>query len=302
MRKLLLSALGCLSVVAGAHAQPPKGVPVLQPWETAIIEHNDRRDRIQRLSERYGDQLIRYEEYLVERLEHDLPDFPADIPVLQVIFDQQIFFEFDQTVIRPEAEDVIQVISESLQHEPPDVVLFIAGHTDAFGTQAYNYDLGVRRADAVATELARRGVYQGEIYRVSFGESVPVASNSTADGRALNRRVEFLFGSKREALAIWLEAQEIAPCSDTDLGGIADCREQVVFSVEPVSVRFPSQRQTQLSTASHNLSPGVDDRSLTLNDHTTEQLIAPSTATVDIAPVAFQVDLSRPRRVVRVTH
>ena len=52
-------------------AQPPSGIPILEPWETAMMEHQDRRDRMRRLSQRFGDVLIRYEEYLVQKAQDD---------------------------------------------------------------------------------------------------------------------------------------------------------------------------------------------------------------------------------------
>lgn len=64
------------------------------------------------------------------------------------------------------------------------------GHTDAIGTDAYNLDLSRRRAEAVMRESVARGVSSGQLSQVAIGKRQPIASNDTAEGRALNRRVE----------------------------------------------------------------------------------------------------------------
>ena len=68
----------------------------------------------------------------------------------------------------------------------------VLGHTDNTGGQALNQQLSERRAATVATYLASRGVGAGRIAQQGFGFSRPVASNDTAEGRALNRRVEIV--------------------------------------------------------------------------------------------------------------
>jgi outer membrane protein OmpA-like peptidoglycan-associated protein len=301
-------------------AQPPPGIPILEPWETAMMEHQDRRDRMRRLSQRFGDVLIRYEEYLVQRSEHGLSEFPADIPVLRVIFDQQVFFDFNEATLKKDAFSVIDIIAESLQREPPDVALFIAGHTDSTGSFDYNHDLGLRRAEAVAVELARRGVYQGDVFRVSFGEAVPVASNRSERGRAANRRVEFLFGAHPTALAIWLESQEVAPCNTRNLRDADDCRQQVTFEVESVEVALAGGRQSVSLGGSQSVETGVRGASVGVANN--RQAVAPDAESVDITAGAVRqsaevgganqqvsigrqritVDLSRRRQVVRVEH
>ena len=64
------------------------------------------------------------------------------------------------------------------------------GHTDRFGSDAYNQSLSERRAESVANFLANSGVQRARLATKGYGESQPVASNSTEQGRAANRRVE----------------------------------------------------------------------------------------------------------------
>ena len=73
----------------------------------------------------------------------------------------------------------------------------IAGHTDAVGTKEYNQNLSVRRALAVKNFLVKKGIDQRRVKAVGYGKSRPLASNDDeADGRELNRRVEFKVLSK----------------------------------------------------------------------------------------------------------
>jgi OOP family OmpA-OmpF porin len=72
----------------------------------------------------------------------------------------------------------------------PSLKVDVAGHTDWIGTDAYNQALSERRATAVKDYLVRKGVDAGRIRTYAYGESQPVAPNTTAEGRALNRRAE----------------------------------------------------------------------------------------------------------------
>ncbi len=69
-------------------------------------------------------------------------------------------------------------------------VVEVAGHTDSTGTDAYNQGLSERRAGSVAEYLRRQGVMSQRLITVGLGEAMPVADNSSAGGRQLNRRVE----------------------------------------------------------------------------------------------------------------
>ena len=66
----------------------------------------------------------------------------------------------------------------------------VAGHTDSTGAAEYNQGLSERRAQTVATYLAGKGLMEQRIITIGVGETRPVATNDTAEGRQLNRRVE----------------------------------------------------------------------------------------------------------------
>ena len=78
----------------------------------------------------------------------------------------------------------------SLQEKYKEVTVQITGHTDSVGTKEYNSGLSTRRANAVRDYLVRKGVNPDSIVTLGFGETQPVASNKTPQGRLLNRRGE----------------------------------------------------------------------------------------------------------------
>ena len=74
----------------------------------------------------------------------------------------------------------------------PDYSLTVEGHTDSTGTDEYNQSLSERRAESVRQALINKGASSANVFAVGFGESRPVASNSTHQGRSQNRRVEIV--------------------------------------------------------------------------------------------------------------
>jgi len=102
-----------------------------------------------------------------------------------------VYFDFDKATIKPEGMAVLNEAAGLLQkHER--VVVEVAGHTDSIGTDAYNQGLSERRANAVRDYLASKGVKASRLTARGYGESRPVASNDTEEGRAENRRVELV--------------------------------------------------------------------------------------------------------------
>lgn len=201
---------------------PANARDIILPWqETVQLEHKDRTARLKRLADKSLRASPRFYEERVPQSE--LPSsFRTNIPVLRVVFPQRVFFDTDQSDLRHEAEAVIDVVAEALRREASDTAVFIAGHTDDRGDDAYNYALSVRRAESVARALDRRGVRQASIWRVGFGEAIPLVPNSTDDAMARNRRVEFLFGRKAEAVGVWLSKQEAVVCASA----LAEQREE----------------------------------------------------------------------------
>lgn len=231
-----------------AHAKCPPGFPAYLPcpkeaYETVQLEHQERLQRLLILS-RGKIHPEFYTEYITPS-EHGLKAFPVNLPVLRVVFDQRFFFDADSDAIRPEAYSVLDVIAKDLKSEPPDVSLFVAGHTDSTGSDDYNFNLGLRRADVVSNALVRRGVYQSSIYRVSFGEAVPISDNETLDGRSRNRRVEFLFSANSQAIALWLEKQPVETCAAKTEKALLNCKHALHFEARRVMVSPSSLKQVE---------------------------------------------------------
>ncbi len=99
-------------------------------------------------------------------------------------------FEFDSDKLTKPAEGILNDVADTLAAYP-DVTIEVQGHTDSLGTDAYNLGLSERRSIAVKRYLAGRGVNGGRLRPVGYGESAPIADNSTAEGQEENRRVEF---------------------------------------------------------------------------------------------------------------
>ncbi|MFW6387260.1 MAG: OmpA family protein [Thermodesulfobacteriota bacterium] len=111
-----------------------------------------------------------------------------DAQTLAVTFKSDLLFDFDSAAVKPGAYDELQRVAEVL-NAYPQTKLQIAGHTDSSGSEDYNQGLSERRAEAVKTILVNYQVAAQRISTVGFGESQPVASNDSAAGRQMNRRV-----------------------------------------------------------------------------------------------------------------
>ncbi len=108
---------------------------------------------------------------------------------LAVTFKSDILFPVNSAVLQPGANDEITRVAQVLTQYPATNIT-IAGHTDSTGSDALNQDLSERRANAVKSALAARGVAPARMTAIGFGESKPIADNSTESGRTINRRVE----------------------------------------------------------------------------------------------------------------
>jgi len=125
------------------------------------------------------------------------PPAPAPVPVAPApppdscgrIVLRGVNFAFDSAEIDAASSGVLDVAAEQL-NGCPNVAVRVDGYTDSIGTDAYNQGLSERRANAVMGHLVDRGVSASRLTATGYGESNPVASNKTAEGRALNRRVE----------------------------------------------------------------------------------------------------------------
>lgn len=127
-----------------------------------------------------------------------------------------IRFDVDKTTIQPDTLSLLDDIAATL-NQFPDWRLRIVGHTDSKGDAVYNETLSLERANAIKAALVERGIDATRLDTAGAGESQPVASNDTAEGQTLNRRVELVrigadaANAKRlvKAMSDYLAAQQV---------------------------------------------------------------------------------------------
>jgi outer membrane protein OmpA-like peptidoglycan-associated protein len=105
--------------------------------------------------------------------------------------DLMIYFEFNEAKFKadPQTDNSIAEFKAWLEKYPGSM-LSVTGHADLVGTPEYNQDLGLKRAQIISKYLESQGISAGRIITESKGESQPVASFITKEGRAKNRRTE----------------------------------------------------------------------------------------------------------------
>ncbi len=100
-----------------------------------------------------------------------------------------ITFAFNDASVQPQFRPTLDEVS-SILSQYPKTYIDVYGHTDSDGSDAYNQTLSERRAQSVAGYLTSHGVQSARIATRGFGETQPIASNATEEGKAANRRVE----------------------------------------------------------------------------------------------------------------
>ena len=118
---------------------------------------------------------------------------PAPQPVkVAITIQAEALFDFDKSILKPDGKKSID--DAIVKMKKVDVEMVIAtGHTDSVGTDAYNQKLSERRATTVKEYMISQGISAAKITILGKGETQPVASNKTSDGRAKNRRVDIEF-------------------------------------------------------------------------------------------------------------
>ena len=106
--------------------------------------------------------------------------------------DAKVLFGNNQATLSPESEKTVEKLASDLLHVGL-MKVNLDGHTDNYGDVGYNNDLSLRRANTVAAAFAQAGMPRANIHTRGLGQSQPVASNKTQEGRAQNRRVSVIF-------------------------------------------------------------------------------------------------------------
>ncbi len=111
-----------------------------------------------------------------------------------------ILFDFNKSSLKPEAKEKLSKVCGILM-VAPDYTLAIEGHTDSVGSEDYNQKLSEQRAASVMGYLGSCGLAQPRLSSAGFGETRPIATNDTNDGRQQNRRVEIVVADNLNAKA-----------------------------------------------------------------------------------------------------
>lgn len=131
-----------------------------------------------------------------QRLRDELADLEAESTTRGLVLTLgDVLFDTDRAELKPGASKTMDRLAQFLR-DYPERELWIEGHTDARGDDAYNQALSERRADAVRNALVARGIDADRLYAVGVGEAYPVATNDTVAGRQENRRVEIVISDR----------------------------------------------------------------------------------------------------------
>ena len=120
----------------------------------------------------------------------DTAVFDPSQPVLLSVA-ETVLFPTGQATVNEEYKGLIDLAVELMESQPK-TILRIVGHTDDRGPEDVNLQLSVDRAKAVAAEIERRGVEGSRLSVDGRGETEPIMTNDSEEGRSANRRVEFL--------------------------------------------------------------------------------------------------------------
>jgi outer membrane protein OmpA-like peptidoglycan-associated protein len=116
---------------------------------------------------------------------------------IMITFDSGILFDFDKSDLTTEAKLNLRKMATTL-NEYEDTNILIEGHTDSDGPEDYNQGLSERRAQSVKSYLTAQNVNSARMTTVGYGEGQPIATNSTTEGKAQNRRVEVAIYANEE--------------------------------------------------------------------------------------------------------
>jgi outer membrane protein OmpA-like peptidoglycan-associated protein len=109
-----------------------------------------------------------------------------------IVLPGSVLFATNKYDLLPNAQQKLNAVADALKNQQDDHKMLVEGHTDSQGTEASNMELGNNRAKSVRDYLVSRGVKADAISAVGIGQGRPIADNTSAEGRANNRRVEII--------------------------------------------------------------------------------------------------------------
>lgn len=126
----------------------------------------------------------------LHRVKPTVATTPTDTPVEEPVVMNNIFFVVGSAELTPSSDAEVSQLAEALRTNP-GMNVEIAGHTDNVGSKADNQKLSEERAKSVVNSLVAKGIAKTRLTYKGYGETKPIASNETPEGRAKNRRTEF---------------------------------------------------------------------------------------------------------------
>ncbi|MEM1300017.1 MAG: OmpA family protein [Pseudomonadota bacterium] len=202
MRKMLIAATCCVALVGCQTVQDNQNTAIGALAGAAVgaaagtlVGGNDRRNALvgAGIGLLAGAAVGQYLDQQQRELEAGLAGTGAEVErqgdQLLVNLPSSITFDTDSAAIKPQFQGALNDVAATF-NKYPESYIDVIGHTDSRGSDAYNQQLSERRSGAVASYLTGQGVTQARLASFGQGESAPVASNDTAEGRAANRRVE----------------------------------------------------------------------------------------------------------------
>ena len=215
-------------------------------------------DSIQSLLGASRTESVKFFKYVVDKKE--LQGFKQDMPVLRIVYDERVFFDTDKDVLRSEAMPVVKSIAATLRQQKQKVALFVAGHTDARGTEQYNLDLSIRRAEGVARAIKQQGSGATLIWRVGFGKAIPIRPNTSDINMALNRRVEFLIASEANIITTWIKNTkglcEDETCGTTSIASNFQATPIDSSGARPINIEIPTPKPVEIQMQFHPIEIG----------------------------------------------
>ena len=187
----LISSAACLALVACAKKQQPQTDPAAEGAPAAEASQDS---AAQALTQAQADSLAAEQARLdAERLEAERARLEA---LINQIMSEDVYFDFDRSELTEKAKELLAQVGELLLKEQRFTIT-IEGHTDARGTEDYNFTLGAKRAMKVKEFLAAYGIENSRMESVSYGKEAPKAQGETEEAYSQNRRANFRVNLKQ---------------------------------------------------------------------------------------------------------
>jgi outer membrane protein OmpA-like peptidoglycan-associated protein len=132
--------------------------------------------------------------------EDGCPDEAARVVVQKekIVISEKVFFEYNKAIILEISFALLDEVAQVMNDHPEVTKIRVEGHTDSDGSDTYNQKLSAARATSVMNYFVQAGVAAERLEAVGYGESRPIETNDTDEGKAMNRRVEFTILEREE--------------------------------------------------------------------------------------------------------